>query len=101
MIVVGLIAFDFCTTLLDTYPELSPETRYPSPVKAVRILSAKTSLFKGRSDYDVDRIVGLNQAIDRLHSKSRSFYLASSTFEGPVRTDLIILYVFEQRLLCW
>ena len=41
-----------------------------------------------------DQILGLQQAVDRLKKKSRSFYLASSTFSGRLRIDLIILYSF-------
>lgn len=91
MIVFGLIAFDYATTLLQTFPEMSQQTRYPSPVTAVKVLVLKTPLISGHSDYDVERIKGLNQAIDRLQRKSRSFYLASATFDGEVRTDLILL----------
>lgn len=41
--------------------------------------------------YDMDRITGLQQALDRLRLKSRSFYLASSVFEGRLRLDMIAL----------
>lgn len=91
MVVLGLIAFDYSATLIHTFPELSPHARYLSPVTAIQVLLFDTSLQNGRSAYHVDRISGLGQAIDRLERKSRSFYLASSTFEGPLRIDLILL----------
>ena len=93
MIVFGSVAFDYCATIIQTYPELAPNTRYPSPIAALRVLLFNTSLLTGQSTYDADRILGLNQAVDRLRRKSRSFYLASSTFEGEVRIDLVTLYV--------
>ena len=46
------------------------------------------------SKYNESRIIGLQEAVVRLKKKSRSFYLASSTFQGQVRTDLLLLYSF-------
>ncbi|KAL9086713.1 MAG: hypothetical protein Q9159_004008 [Coniocarpon cinnabarinum] len=94
MVVFGQIAFDYTLTLIHTYPELAPGTSYPSPVKAVRILLANTSLLSGHSSYDAGRIRSLQQAVARLRQKSRSFYLASATFDGPLRIELIRLYSF-------
>ena len=91
MVVLGLIAFDYGITLTQTFPETFKAGTRPSVFTPVRAVLFKTSLITGHSDYDVDRLVGLNQAIDRLHRKSRSFYLASATFNGELRTDLILL----------
>lgn len=38
--------------------------------------------------------MGLQEAVVRLERKSRSFYLASSTFQGQLRSDLMLLYAF-------
>ena len=46
------------------------------------------------SRYDDARIKGLDEAVNRLRRKSRSFYLASATFPGPLRADLLLLYSF-------
>lgn len=46
------------------------------------------------STYDSDRIDAYRQSVARLQRKSRSFYLASSTFHGRLRIDLILLYSF-------
>lgn len=39
----------------------------------------------------MDRITGLRQALGQLKAKSKSFYLASSVFEGRLRIDMIAL----------
>lgn len=46
------------------------------------------------SKYDGQRISGLKEAVVRLQEKSRSFFLASGTFEGKIRLYLIVLYSF-------
>ncbi|SMR64690.1 unnamed protein product [Zymoseptoria tritici ST99CH_3D1] len=89
LIVFGLIAFDNAIAILNCFPAHFPQVpSWPSPVLLVRalLLPAQT--------YDDDRILGLQQAVARLKAKSRSFYLASSTFQGRLRIDLIILYSF-------
>ncbi|KAK0306248.1 hypothetical protein LTR82_016463 [Friedmanniomyces endolithicus] len=89
LIVFGLVAFDNAVALLDAFPAHYPHfSGLPSPVTLVRalLLPAQT--------YDDDRILGLQQCVARLRAKSRSFYLASSVFQGRLRIDLIILYSF-------
>lgn len=88
MIVFGLVAFDNALAIIQTFPHLFrtvPEI--PSPALLVKALMVPTS------SYDADRIKGIQQAVSRLQRKSRSFFLASSTFEGRLRIDLILLYV--------
>ncbi|KAI9784503.1 MAG: hypothetical protein M1816_000823 [Peltula sp. TS41687] len=51
-------------------------------------------LFLDPLNYDERRTAGIAQAVSRLKNKSRSFYLASATFEGRLRIDLILLYSF-------
>ena len=94
MVVLGQVAIDYTITLIHVYPELAPKTIYPSLRKAAKILLTDTSLLTGHSDFDAERIVGLQQAVTRLQKKSRSFTLASATFEGPLRVDLVRLYSF-------
>lgn len=52
------------------------------------------ALLFSTSDYQDERILGLQEALKRLRKKSRSFYLASGCFEGRLRIDLIMLYSF-------
>lgn len=89
LIVFGLVAFDNAMAILNTFPHLCPgASGRPSPIQAIKALLVPTSV------YDGERITGLAQALQRLRKKSRSFYLASSTFEGPLRINLILLYSF-------
>lgn len=88
MIVFGLVAFDNALAILQTFPHLFPNIPpIPSPLLLFRALLIPTS------SYDTNRIIGIQQAASRLQRKSRSFFLASSTFEGCLRIDLILLYV--------
>jgi len=89
LVVFGLLAFDNTMAILETFPRLFPgASGRPSPLLAIKALLVPTSA------YDGERITGLAQALQRLKKKSRSFYLASSTFGGPLRTNLILLYSF-------
>ena len=89
LIVFGLIAFDNALAILETFPELFPSIpTLPSPSLLIK------ALFVPVSWYDDDRIEGLQQALARLRSKSRSFYLASGVFQGRLRIDLVLLYSF-------
>lgn len=86
LIVFGLVAFDHAVAILFTFPKLFPTVpELPSPVTLVQALLTPTSR------YDEDRIAGIQQAVQRLQKKSRSFYLASSIFSGRLRIDLILL----------
>lgn len=89
LIVFGLVAFDNAAAILNIFPAHFPSVpELPSPLLLMRALILPAAA------YDDDRIIGLQQAVDRLSAKSRSFYLASSTFQGRLRIDLIILYSF-------
>ncbi|KAH9209231.1 Squalene/phytoene synthase-domain-containing protein [Leptodontidium sp. 2 PMI_412] len=89
LIVFGLVSFDHAMTILLTFPKLFPRVpELPSPVMLVQALLTDVS------EYDEDRVIGIQQAVQRLKKKSRSFYLASSTFSGRLRIDLILLYSF-------
>ena len=89
LIVFGQLAFDNALAVLYTFPSLfaDPST-LPSPVVLMRALLTPCS------KYDDARIKGLDEAVSRLKRKSRSFYLASATFPGPLRADLLLLYSF-------
>jgi 15-cis-phytoene synthase/lycopene beta-cyclase len=89
LIVFGLVAFDNALAIVNTFSPFTwalPEL--PSPVFLVR------ALLKPKSEYNEQRVAGLKEAVGRLKKKSRSFYLASSAFEGKLRIHLIILYSF-------
>ena len=89
LIVFGLIAFDNAFAILQTFPDLFPVLpSLPSPILLTRAL-----LISPRA-YDEARIEGLKQALGRLRTKSRSFYLASAVFQGRLRIDMILLYSF-------
>ena len=89
LIVCGLIAFDNAMAVLHAFPAHFPTVpELPSPLMLLRALVLPASA------YDDDRILGLQESVERLKSKSRSFFLASSTFTGRLRIDLIFLYSF-------
>lgn len=89
LVVFGLVAFDNAVAVLITLPSHFPHVpSLPSPALLVKALLVPAST------YDDDRILALQQSVQRLKAKSRSFYLASSTFQGRLRIDLTILYSF-------
>lgn len=89
LVVFGLIAFDNTIAIVDTFPHWFPQaSATPSLWFAIHALLIPSSR------YDTERLVGVKQALDRLQRKSRSFFLASSTFAGRLRIDLILLYSF-------
>ncbi|KAL8914373.1 MAG: hypothetical protein Q9171_001003 [Xanthocarpia ochracea] len=89
LIVFGLVAFDNALAILNTFPHLFPAVSpLPSPVQLVK------ALLVSPSRYQDERILGLQEALQRLRKKSRSFYLASGVFQGRLRIDLILLYSF-------
>lgn len=89
LIVFGLVAFDNAVAVLNTFPAHFPKVpELPSPALLVRALLVPAAA------YDDDRILGLRQSVRRLKNKSRSFYLASGTFSGRLRIDLVHLYSF-------
>ncbi|KAJ4373851.1 hypothetical protein N0V83_002590 [Neocucurbitaria cava] len=89
LIVFGQLAFDNALAVLYTFPKLfANPPLLPSPAILIRALLTPCS------EYDDARLTGLKEAVHRLQRKSRSFYLASSTFPGLLRTDLLLLYSF-------
>lgn len=89
LIVFGLVAFDNALAILNAFPALFPTvSNLPSPLQLVKALLVPTL------QYDDSRIYGLQEALGRLRRKSRSFYLASGSFQGRLRIDLILLYSF-------
>jgi 15-cis-phytoene synthase/lycopene beta-cyclase len=89
LIVFGQLAFDNALAVLYTFPKLFPTPpNLPSPLMLMR------ALLISPADYDAARLAGLQDAVLRLKRKSRSFYLASSTFPGLLRADLLLLYSF-------
>jgi len=86
LIVFGMVAFDHALAIVLTFPGLFTKVpELPSPVLLVQ------ALLTDHAKYNEERLVGLRQAVIRLQKKSRSFYLASSTFSGRLRIDLILL----------
>jgi 15-cis-phytoene synthase/lycopene beta-cyclase len=89
LIVFGQVAFDNALSVLFTFPDIFKDPpALPSPLLLVKALLVPAA------EYSEARIVGLQEAVIRLKRKSRSFYLASSTFQGQIRTDLLLLYSF-------
>ncbi|KAF2856543.1 Lycopene beta-cyclase [Plenodomus tracheiphilus IPT5] len=89
LIVFGQLAFDNALAVVYAFPHLFPNPPLlPSPATLIRALLTPCS------KYDEARLTGFREAVSRLKRKSRSFYLASSTFQGPLRMDLMLLYSF-------
>jgi 15-cis-phytoene synthase/lycopene beta-cyclase len=91
LIVFGQLAFDNALSILYAFPSLFPDQIHPVLPSPLILLRA---LFTSTSRYDEARLTGLKEAVIRLKRKSRSFYLASSTFQGQLRSDLMLLYSF-------
>lgn len=86
VIVLGLTAFDYSLTVMEAFPAVFPTIPdMPSPVLLLK------ALLLPQSRYDRPRLAGIVQAAKRLQRKSRSFHLASSTFQGRLRIDLVLL----------
>ena len=86
LIVFGLVCFDHTIAILETFPGLFPRVpELPGLALAARALSTDPK------KYDESRIVGIQEAVQVLKNKSRSFYLASSVFSGRLRIDLTLL----------
>ncbi|KAG8866935.1 hypothetical protein FRB98_004455, partial [Tulasnella sp. 332] len=89
IIVCGLICTDHYMAVLATFPSLFPSLPpYPSP----RLLF--DALTTSENEYPKDRLLGMKDAVNRLRGKSRSFWVASSAFDGRLRVDLLMLYSF-------
>ncbi|KAI9813863.1 MAG: hypothetical protein M1832_006075 [Thelocarpon impressellum] len=89
LIVFGLVAFDNALAIVEAFPDVFPIVpSQPSPALLVR------ALLLDAAGYNRRRIRGLQLALTKLRSKSRSFYLASAFFEGRLRIDLMLLYSF-------
>ncbi|KAF2877044.1 Lycopene beta-cyclase [Massariosphaeria phaeospora] len=89
LIVFGQVAVDNGLSIIYTFPDLFPN---PPVVPSARMLMR--AHLTPASSYDQDRLIGLREAVARLRKKSRSFYLASATFQGQIRSDLLLLYSF-------
>lgn len=86
LIVFGLVAFDRGMAVLNTFPQLFPKIpATPSPSLILK------GVLMDRSKYDLQRVLGIREAVATLKRKSRSFYLASAVFPGRVRIDLVLL----------
>ena len=86
IIVLAFITVDNALSVLYFSPHiLSVPTALPSPILLVRSLLIRVS------EYDVQRLQGLQDCLLCLSKKSRSFYMASAFFPTLLRTDLIIL----------
>lgn len=86
LIVFGLGAFDHALAIIDAFPDAFPQApECPSPVMLIK------ALYMPWTEAREDRVNGIREAVVRLCRKSRSFYLASSTFSGRLRIDLVLL----------
>lgn len=90
LIVFGMGAFDNAVAIVDAFPDAFEKApQCPSPVVLIQ------ALLMPFTEERKARIIGIQEAVQRLCKKSRSFYLASSTFTGRLRIDLILLYVLN------
>lgn len=86
LIVFGLVAFENALAVLHAFPRIWPSVpTLPSPLLLVQSLLLPTR------SYDEERIDSLKKSVARLQTKSKSFYVASATFPGRIRIDLIFL----------
>jgi 15-cis-phytoene synthase/lycopene beta-cyclase len=88
LIVFGQVATDHALAILTVFPD-----RFPSEPIVPDPLMLMSALLLSRDKYDVQRLKGIQDAVGRLRSKSRSFWLASAAFEGRLRLDLLLLCV--------
>lgn len=89
LVVFGLTAFENSLAVIEAFPDIFPTVpALPHPSLLME------ALFLSPAKYDVSRINGIKEALANLSAKSRSFYLASSIFNGRLRVDLILLYAF-------
>lgn len=88
LVAFGIAAFDKAVAVCDAFPD-----RFHQPADELPITSLLEARILPSSKYDMDRVTGIGEAVQRLKKKSRSFYLASSVFPGRIRIDLTLLYV--------
>ena len=88
LIVFGLVTFDYAVALMTAFPKLFPDCHARTPI-AKLLKSGAAALCTRR--FPEDEYASIAISIDLLRRKSRSFYLASSVFEGRLRLDLISL----------
>src|SRR3569833_3072219 len=70
LLVFGLSVFDNAVAVIDAFPDLFPQyDGCPAPTLLAKALLLSTA------DYDVERILGFQEAVRRLSRKSRSFYI--------------------------
>jgi 15-cis-phytoene synthase/lycopene beta-cyclase len=89
LVVWGSTAYDNAVAVLDAFPQYFPVV--PGTPSVPLLLRG---LFLRTIRYDMARLQGMQNALDVLARKSRSFYLASGVFAGRLRVDLILLYGF-------
>jgi 15-cis-phytoene synthase/lycopene beta-cyclase len=88
LVVFGQVAIDMTLAVLDNSEYAADQHDWPTIWEVIKALATPID------HYDETRIIGLRDSICRLKMKSRSFYLASAAFHGPLRYDLILLYSF-------
>lgn len=86
LIVFGLGAFDNALAVIDAFPDA-----FASAPECPSLVALVQALFVPWTEERKARIVAIQEAVQRLCKKSRSFYLASSTFMGRLRIDLVLL----------
>ncbi len=94
LIIFGQVAFDrgYCILTMMTLnpPSASPNKLFLSAPSSVIASSAITSRYMD-NDTVIHHLDYLHDTSVILKQKSRSFWTASSIFEGPLRVDLINL----------
>ncbi|KAF7557050.1 hypothetical protein G7046_g6133 [Stylonectria norvegica] len=89
LVVFGIAAFDKAVAVCDAFP-----TKFAEPADSLPIMSLLRARVTPSSEFDMQRILGIREAVLRLSKKSRSFYIASSVFPGRLRIDLTLLYSY-------
>ena len=94
LVVFGLAAFDRAVAVCDAFPE-----SFPEPANSLPLMSLVRARVFSSSKFDMHKIVGIRESVERLKKKSRSFYISSSVFPGRLRIDLTFLYAFQDSQL--
>jgi hypothetical protein len=90
MIVLGLVAIDNAIAMAeyDIASSSEPGKQFPSFAKVMFLY-----LTNRDGEYNEEFLQGLTDAVQNLTRKSQSMHMGSAMFQGPLRIDLILLYV--------
>lgn len=94
MVVLGLVAIDHAIAMAEYQAASSPgaEKRFPSFLKVMLFYITNRDKKENEGFQQ-----GLTNAVQKLAKKSQSMHMGSVMFQGPLRIDLILLYVYPRK----